>query len=161
MLPLHQFSCKRPRSRFGLVVAVAAAIVPLVLGTAIYIAFRSPNLRLFQWIRGAGLGTVIDSTRAIAAGWNLAVPAWCVYSLPDGLWLLSLLAAVGLIWQPHPAVATLLGLTLAASAVLFEVAQAMWPRLGTFSWSDLACYGAATAWILLNRRRSPASEVRI
>lgn len=74
-------------------------IVPIISGGLIYICWRQPVLLMFGWLRVAGLEPFTNNLRDFAApGWNF-LPAWFVYSLPDGLWVYALTACMVLIWS--------------------------------------------------------------
>jgi hypothetical protein len=121
---------------------LAMATATLGAGAAIYVLFRSTGLRWADWGRAMGLAGAIDVARGHARPAAAVVPQWFVYSLPDGLWLLSLLIALDAIWSAGRARWVVRGIVLTA-AVAHEVAQASWSGLGTSSGADVACYVAA------------------
>jgi hypothetical protein len=132
---------------------VVAVLAPLACGGAIYVGLRTPDLRLFGWLHEAGLTAVVRGLRDVTAAGRGRVPGWILYSAPDGLWLLSLLMAVDALWYERPEVSRVLNVTLVAAALAHETAQACWPTMGTFDWSDVACYFAAAGVVRVGMRR--------
>jgi hypothetical protein len=56
-------------------------LVPLLLGSIIYIFCREPNFNLVNWF---GLNEILKDLNVRA---NL--PNWVIYNLPDGLWVFA------------------------------------------------------------------------
>ena len=77
------------------------------------------------------------SWRDLCAPLKGYLPDWVIYSLPDGLWLFSLLTILDRVWRGHNA-----GLPVACfvviAAVGLELVQMVDPRLGTFDVLDVA-----------------------
>ena len=123
--------------------AMIIATVSLASGGLMYILFRKQSHRVLAWCDNAGLGGAVRPLRHMALRHVSLLPGWCVYSLPDGLWLFSLLMVIAAIWRRDRATATVAQAMLTAAALGHEVAQARWPKLGTCSAGDLVCYLAA------------------
>ncbi len=132
-------------------VRAGAAVVSLLAGTTLYVGGRPPTLRLFQWTKALGLGAPVELMRAVLAPTVAVLPDWVVYSLPFGLWVLSLTlllrdtrwAAVGLI----------LGLGA-------ELAQLLGAAPGTFDPTDLAVLVACGVLGLVGRTSGHAGHLR-
>jgi hypothetical protein len=107
------------------------------------VAFRSTRLRLFGWLESLGSGFAISWLRSTLAHTREQLPDWVLYSLPDGLWLFSLLLFLCLLWRGDERVTQQLQLAVTLGAVAHEAAQAAWPTTGTFSWGDMTAYGLA------------------
>mgnify|MGYP004504346849 CR=1 FL=1 len=73
-----------------------------MLGAAIYVLFRSPRLRVFDWLRAAGLGGAVPAARAWARPAAEHLPEWLLYSAPDGLWVYGLTASLAIVWRGEP-----------------------------------------------------------
>ncbi len=71
-------------------------IVPILLGTLIYLLFRPLHLNVFHWLNAVGLYDSILSLRYLTS--NLILPDWVVFSLPNGLWSYSFMFFILLIW---------------------------------------------------------------
>ena len=69
----------------------------LSVGAGIYICFRATELRFFHIFPDGKLPVWLTNIREWLAKTN--VPEWIRYSLPDGLWLLSYLLFMDLIWD--------------------------------------------------------------
>ena len=63
-------------------------LVPVTLGSFIYILFRSKHLLVFHWFNSLGLYPVILTARQYFNIYE-QIPAWLIYSLPNGLWAYS------------------------------------------------------------------------
>ncbi|MBN2415240.1 hypothetical protein JXO52_05335 [bacterium] len=75
--------------------------LPLSLGGLIYIAYRPKTLVMFTWFNRCGLQPLSGK---IAAACTIVLPAppeWVVYSLPDALWIYSLVMFLGAVWRPR------------------------------------------------------------
>lgn len=127
-------------------------VLPVVAGAAIYVLFRSPRLRVFDWLQAAGLGGAVPAARAWARPAVDVLPEWLLFSAPDGLWIYGLTACLALVWRGEPGRARRLWLCL---PILLggggELGQLAGLVPGVFDPADLllslAAWGAA---ILLN-----------
>jgi hypothetical protein len=73
-------------------------LTPLILGGAIYICWRDPSLRMFEWFRLAGLGSIVSGIRQVALPYAVLFPNWVLYSLPDALWVYAAIMFMDCIW---------------------------------------------------------------
>jgi hypothetical protein len=138
---------RSPASRYALHVAV-----PVILGAAIYVLFRSPRLRVFQWLDAMGLGTTVPAARVWARPLADRLPEWLLFSAPDGLWVYGLTACLALVWRGEPGRARwawlCVGLALGAGG---ELGQWMGLVPGVFDPADLLlCVAAWGAALVLN-----------
>ena len=62
-------------------------VLPFLLGSAIYLLWRSKTILMFSWLRFVGLYTPIAALRAECASVKRLIPGVILYSAPDGLWL--------------------------------------------------------------------------
>lgn len=74
-------------------------ILPFVLGSLVYICWRAPSLRMFDWIDQVGLGNHCDELRDFSSVYLAGLPDWFLYSFPDGAWVWSLTAIYIHIWK--------------------------------------------------------------
>lgn len=138
-------------------------VAPLLAGSAIYLLWRERSLLMFAWVDAAGLGPGLDAARAATAAAGARLPRWVLYSLPNGLWIFSLNAALLQVWGGGPGLSRGLWLTVAlalgAGAELLQLAGLL---PGSFDPMDLAvCFVAAALPIALfsfQRRNSPCSS---
>jgi hypothetical protein len=127
--------------------------VPVLVGAAIYVLFRSPRLRVFGWLAALGLGDAVPAARAWARPAAERLPEWLLYSAPDGLWVYGLTACLALAWRGEPGRARRMwlcaGIALGAGGELGQMAG--WVP-GVFDPADLVlCLAAWGAAIVLNQ----------
>lgn len=104
-------------------------VIPTALGAWIYIAFRSPNLLVFDWIDAVGMSGLIIRP-------NAQLPDWLLYSLPDGCWVYAFTSWMLIIWARFsPWV--LVALTLAIGS---ELGQLFSIVPGTYDNVDIVFY---------------------
>src|SRR5580765_6207739 len=130
-------------------------LLPIVLGGLIYICWRPQDLLMFRWLRAAGVESLINSLRAIAAPFRAIIPHWIVYSLPDGLWVYALTAFMIIRWRDRDSLTKLFwlstGLLLGVGSELGQLAGIV---PGSFDYSDLiVCLLAPTAAIIFTSGR--------
>jgi len=129
------------------------SMASLFCGGAIYLLWRSPTLPMFRWVDLLGLTAIVSPVRAAFWGYRPHVPNLVLYSLPDALWLISLLILLDRIWVGSPRVALILTTGTAAFAIVMEFAQRWIPRLGTFSWQDVVALTMASAYLAIPIKR--------
>jgi len=131
--------------------------LPLLFGIAIYLLWRSSSLRVFHWLSAIGLLDPVMFLRTLAQPVAVSIPAWCLYSLPDGLWAYSLSSAVLITWRSHSSRWGILWFTFAATlGIASELGQYLGLVPGTFETADLLCYalGSMSPLIMLGRGHS-------
>lgn len=136
-------------------------MLPLVVGTAIYVGFRSPRLLGWRWGESLGVYDVTRAARDAIRSTHVALPDWIVFTLPDALWQYALAFAMAHIWWRSPKRERWAWLALpVALGPGAELAQALGLVPGTFDPLDLvSCIGAiAAAWIVVARRVSPPAS---
>lgn len=107
-------------------------LFPLLLGILIYVIYRSRTLFYFKLIASSDI--LHDSVlyfRRFGWKYRLYLPLWTVYSLPDGLWLFSLGAALlidRVYFRIHLAIFSLIYIFM----VGFEYIQKFYGGHGTF-----------------------------
>ncbi|MEL0120419.1 MAG: hypothetical protein VXB01_15900, partial [Opitutae bacterium] len=116
--------------------------VPLLLGTWIYVAWRSPTLLVFDWLDALN----IDPAPIRA---NIDIPYFVEYCLPNGFWVYAGTSCMLLLWK-RP---TLWAFTYVVLGALMEVGQLVKVVPGTFELLDLlACFlGFAVSYRMVNR----------
>jgi hypothetical protein len=115
-----------------------ASGISLLAGIAIYFLFRNTNMLLFDWfesIRWLNRFYFPLNTKD-----NRAL-AFFVYTLPDGLWLLSGLLFIRGIWHGNTNLCRTYIVIFCVIAVAFEMLQASTIIPGTFDALDLLFLG--------------------
>ncbi len=131
-------------------------ILPLVLGAAMYAAWRSPEIRLVAWLEEVLPGT---GGRARSGGALVGVPSAIAGSLPDAAWGWALGAALSLLWRGATLRARIPWLMGGgALAVGTELGQAVHVVPGTFDPLDLAAIGVGYTLGMLIAGRDAASR---
>jgi len=107
----------------------AFVILPIALGTVIYVGWRTTSLLVFDWMAICGIPA--DVFRPAA---NLPQPL--LYSLPDGCWVFAGTSWMLIIWRRLHAWVFI----FAALAIGGEFGQAVQIVPGTFEWNDITFY---------------------
>ena len=128
---------------------IVLSIVPLIIGGMLYLGYRSQELLMFRWANYLGLSRIVNSWRKFCFQYPL--PEWCYYALPDGLWLLSYILLINIIWNSHTWKSIIWIYALSAIAITSELLQLLNPYFGTFDIMDIVCYlGAVILFELKN-----------
>jgi len=107
----------------------ALVVLPVALGTTVYVGWRSTSLLVFDWMAFFGIPNNVFRPAA-----NL--PQTLLYSFPDGCWVFAGTSWMLLIWRRiHPWVSV-----FAVLAIGGEVGQRFGLVPGTFEWNDIAFY---------------------
>jgi hypothetical protein len=149
----------RPATQWNGVAVSAAVLVtfPLLIGGAIYLAFRTDDLLMFRVAERAGLNGIVAVYRSCVAPLRPMLSDWVVFSLPHGLWSFSLVALFGLLWRHEQRTATIAIVSASVFTIVPELLQAVRVVPGTYSGQDLltgavACCLAAAVVRLLSTR---------
>ena len=123
--------------------AFSLSLFCMSLGGGIYILFRDDSLILFQWARHLGMFPLVQWSRTLVEG--VEPSNWMLYSLPDGLWLLSLMVFLSAVWNFEQSRRCAFYLALAPlMALAYEGGQALGCLSGTFDIWDVFAYLSAT-----------------
>ncbi|CAM3963008.1 hypothetical protein FLCU109888_11195 [Flavobacterium cucumis] len=113
----------------------------ILLGGFIYVFFRVESLRMFSWFNSISLTKVIITIRDYTLNYDLLIPDWVKFSLPDGLWLFSFISLILITWKNEINSSNLFWLIgLPIIALLSEIGQSISIVPGTFDWIDIAMY---------------------
>jgi hypothetical protein len=125
-------------------------VLPVALGTTIYLLWRSPALRVFGWIEVIGISGLVSACRVLVRSSGIHPPSAVVYSLPDGLWVYAITWTMTQLWRREPRgfgrhLWKASGLFLALAT---ELCQAHGLVRGTFDFTDVivSIIGAAAAF---------------
>ncbi len=118
---------------------VALAIILLIVGGLVYLAFRSLSLTMFGWLESLGLMGTISDFRMMFS--SMHPSSFVLYNLPDLLWIISYLLFVnGLITKNDRAIYLFWVLFLPILAIGHEILQGLGLMSGSFDIIDLLCY---------------------
>ena len=128
-------------NRLGLkIINLIFSLIPLIVGGLLYLGYRSYDLLMFRWGESIGLSKIVSLWRNVCSQYTL--PKWIINALPDGLWLLSYMLFIDFIWGNHNERKIWL-YVLPTIAIVSELMQLWFPKLGTFDIMDLVCYLSA------------------
>ena len=120
-------------------------LLPLAIGSLIYVLARPTGIRVFGWLDSVGLASTVagarDATRSVVA----SLPGWLRFSLPNALWVYSFAWLLSALWGHRPTRASIPWLFVApALGVGWELGQLVGLVPGTFHLLDLALVLAAS-----------------
>ena len=78
-------------------IKICLAIFILIIGCLIYAGYRSDDLLMFEWFDYLGVSNHVMCFRDICSEFH--IPNFIKFSLPDGLWVLSYMMIIGVIWN--------------------------------------------------------------
>lgn len=119
-------------------IALILGIANCLLGGVIYILLRSKCIIFLSWLDAIGATPVVDRLRLYTYG--CISNEFILFSLPDGLWLLSYILIMGYVWHMDIRRTALFVMPLAAFAIGCEILQRVGLVSGTFDWNDILAY---------------------
>ncbi len=111
--------------------------LPLILGGTIYLLFRSKNLMMFSIIENIGLTQIVNQWRLSTICIKPFIPNWAIYSLPNSLWLYSMMSFWLSIWNHNLKIANALILSSLIFCIFLELLQKTHWIVGTFCMTDI------------------------
>jgi hypothetical protein len=129
-------------------------VLPVAVGAAIYVVWRTPSLLVFRWLELLGLSSAAFELRALLGGVRAFLPRIVLFSGPDALWVYALTSAMLLIWRgPTRSVRAWLWISAGFTiSFVTELGQALGGFPGTFDSADLVCSFAAALLAIWNLR---------
>lgn len=125
----------------------------ILLGGMIYILFRSNDLIMFEWFSKVNLSELFSKWRLYFAPLKNHLPNWFLFSLPDGLWVLSFGLSMNKIWKNDSQMQIWFwSMLLPFVAILSEIGQIFKLVPGTFDCIDLLFYSTAIILIIKNNK---------
>jgi len=113
-------------------------ITPLIIGSLIYILWRSDTIRIFDWLNLIGLSITVERLRGLSMLIYPYIPEWVVYSLPNGLWAFSYAFLITIIWWRNESYVKYFWLgSIPILGLGYESLQFRGVIQGTFCWQDL------------------------
>lgn len=106
-------------------------ILPIFVGSGIYVLFREKTLLMFDWFSYLKLDFIIDFLRNNFYGYRTYIPKSILFSLPDALWVYSFTMFLSIYFKNR----MLLSMIFIGS-IITEISQ-LWFVIGTFDIYDV------------------------
>ena len=117
---------------------IFAGLIFLLIGSYLYLKFRSETLLMFKWAKDLGLDFIVSSIRGSFEELNSDRMEFIIFSAPFGLWVISFSCFIGAIWHKDSSLsAIILRLIVPVIAVSSELLQFVGFLPGTFDINDL------------------------
>lgn len=113
---------------------IALSIMFILIGGFIYLFFRPHTLKMFVWLRIINCEQIFQLKDY---NQDLKFIEFLIFSLPNGLWILSLLIILGLIWEKHRIFFIIYSSFFTGISILFEFLQKVELIPGTFDIADI------------------------
>ncbi len=113
-------------------------ILPIAIGTLIYLVYRPLHLNIFTWVGYVGL---YDAVLLLRQMQSFVVSEWVIFSLPNGLWAYSFIFMLMVVWGKSSSVwKTFFIVVVIVLSVGSELGQLFGMVSGTFCWGDVFTY---------------------
>ena len=110
----------------------------LIIGSYLYLKFRSETLLIFKWAKNLGLDYIVNSIRGSFESLNSDRMKYIIFSAPYGFWVISFCCFIGAIWHKDSSLsAIIMRLIVPLIAVSSELLQFVGFLPGTFDINDL------------------------
>ena len=106
-------------------------ILPLFVGSTIYLLFREKSLLMFRWFSYLKLDFVIDFLRSNFYRYRTCIPKSVLFSLPDALWVYSFTMFLSIYFKNK-----ILLSAIFIGSIITEISQ-LWFVVGTFDIYDV------------------------
>ena len=117
---------------------IFVGLIFLLIGSYLYLKFRSETLLMFKWAKNLGLDFIVSSIRGSFESLNSDRMKYIIFSAPYGLWVISFCCFIGAIWHKESSLsAIILRLIVPVIAVSSELLQFVGFLPGTFDINDL------------------------
>ena len=117
---------------------IFVGLIFLLIGSYLYLKFRSETLLMFKWAKNLGLDFIVSSIRGSFESLNSDRMKYIIFSAPYGLWVISFCCFIGPIWHKDSSLsAIILRLIVPVIAVSSELLQFVEFLPGTFDINDL------------------------
>lgn len=109
----------------------------LILGLLIYLGWRDTSHPFYRKAVALGWASEVDQFRAGIGSTDM--PAWFIFSLPDGLWMFAFVLFMMVLWDFRFAGQGKFWILAAIiTGISFEISQALTSVMGNFDWVDMA-----------------------
>lgn len=106
-------------------------ILPIFIGSMIYILFREKTLLMFDWFGYLKLDFIINFLRNNFYGYRMYIPKSILFSLPDALWVYSFTMFLSIYFKNR-----ILLSVIFIGSIITEISQ-LWFVVGTFDIYDV------------------------
>jgi hypothetical protein len=110
------------------------ALFPLFIGGLIYICFRNEDILFFSWMRFLNINYSL--LRQIELKNNI-ISSYIVFSLPNGLWVLSGLLLLKVFLENEKRLLAIYSIIFIMVSILYEISQLIDIIPGTFDIADI------------------------
>ena len=119
------------------VLKIFAGFIFLIIGSYLYLKFRSETLLMFTWAENLGLNFIVSSIRESSI-LNSPKLEYFIFSTPFGMWVVSFCCFIGAIWHKDISIEAIIWRLFApAIAISSELLQLLGVIPGTFDTNDL------------------------
>ena len=120
------------------ILKICFGFIFLIIGSYLYLKFRSETLLMFKWAEYLSLDFIISSIRGSFSELNSYRMKYFIFSAPYGMWVISFCCFIGAIWHKDSSLsAIILRLIVPVIAVSSELLQFLGFLPGTFDKNDL------------------------
>ena len=110
----------------------------LILGSYLYLKFRSETLLMFKWAENFGLNFIVSSLRGSSSVLNSPQLKYIIFSAPYGMWVISFCCFIGAIWHNDSSLSAMIWrLLIPVIAISSELFQFVGLLPGTYDKNDL------------------------
>ena len=106
-------------------------VLPLFVGSTIYLLFREKSLLMFRWFSYLKLDFVIDFLRNNFYEYRIYIPKSILFSLPDALWVYSFTMFLSIYFKNRIILSVIF-----VGSIITEILQ-LWFVVGTFDIYDV------------------------
>ena len=106
-------------------------ILPLFVGSAIYLLFRGKSLLMFEWFSYLKLDFIINFLRDNFYKYRIYIPKSVLFSLPDSLWVYSFTMFLSIYFKNRIILSSIF-----VGSIITEILQ-LWFVTGTFDIYDV------------------------
>lgn len=106
-------------------------VLPIFIGSMIYILFREKNLLMFEWFSCFKLDFIIDFLRNNFYEYRTYIPKSVLFSLPDALWVYSFTMFLSIYFKNKIILSAIF-----VGSIITEILQ-LWFVVGTFDIYDV------------------------
>ena len=106
-------------------------VLPIFIGSMIYVLFREKNLLMFDWFGYLKVGFIIDFLRNNFYEYRIYIPKSVLFSFPDALWVYSFTMFLSIYFKNKIILSTIF-----IGSIITEISQ-LWFVIGTFDIYDV------------------------
>jgi hypothetical protein len=113
---------------------IIIAFLPLLFGGLIYVFFRDENIIFLSWLKIINIDSIL--LNQFVYDENI-ISSFIIYSCPNGLWILSGLLMLKIIWRYNKIILLIYSIIFIVLGISFEIGQYFNILLGTFDILDI------------------------